>query len=52
MEGLAGSMSKGGSKDIGKMIGVMFMARTASHMSHLKTTSYAKHKALNAFTMH
>lgn len=27
----------------------MFMSRTYSHMAHLKTKSFAKHKALNEF---
>ena len=37
---------------IAKMIGIMFMSRTASHMSHLAVTgpgSYSAHKALNKF---
>ena len=34
---------------IAKMIGIMFMSRTYAHMAHLKTPSYAKHKALNSF---
>lgn len=34
---------------IAKLIGVLFMSRTAAHMSHLKTGSYSKHKALNSF---
>jgi DNA-binding ferritin-like protein len=35
--------------DIAKAIGIMFMSRTLSHMSHLQTKSYAEHKALNKF---
>jgi hypothetical protein len=35
--------------EIAKMIGILFMSRTYSHMCHLKTSSYSKHKALNAF---
>lgn len=31
------------------MVGTMFMSRTYSHMAHLKTASFAKHKALNEF---
>lgn len=37
---------------IAKMIGVLFMSRTAAHMAHLKVSgpgSYAAHKALNEF---
>jgi len=34
---------------LAKMIGIMFMSRTYSHMAHLKTASFAKHKALNEF---
>jgi DNA-binding ferritin-like protein len=37
------------SESIGKIIGVLFMSRTYSHMAHLKTGSYSKHKALNKF---
>jgi hypothetical protein len=36
-------------KNIAKLVGIMFMSRTYSHMAHLKTSSYAKHKALNGF---
>jgi hypothetical protein len=35
--------------EIAKMVGVLFMSRTYAHMAHLKTSSYSKHKALNAF---
>ena len=35
--------------NIAKLIGIMFMSRTYAHMAHLKTPSYAKHKALNGF---
>lgn len=34
---------------IAKIIGILFMSRTYSHMAHLKTSSYSKHKALNEF---
>lgn len=34
---------------IAKMIGIMFMSRTYAHMAHLKTSSFAAHKALNGF---
>lgn len=34
---------------IAKMISIMFMSRTFAHMAHLKTSSYAAHKALNEF---
>ena len=40
-------------KDIlAKIIGFLFMSRTAAHMSHLQVTgpaSFARHKALNEF---
>lgn len=50
MEGLAKGMGmKDGKGMIAEIIGVMFMSRTYSHMAHLKTPSYAKHKALNKF---
>ena len=49
-DGLARS---GGLKDcsgmIAKAIGIMFAGRTATHIMHLKTKSYAEHKALNEF---
>lgn len=32
-----------------QFVGLLFMARTLAHMEHLKTTSYAEHKALQAF---
>lgn len=35
--------------NVAKMIGIMFMSRTYAHMAHLKTSSYAKHVALNGF---
>ena len=34
---------------IAKMIGIMMMSRTYSHMAHLKKDSYAKHMALGGF---
>ena len=34
---------------IAKMIGILFYSRTYAHMAHLKTSSFAKHKALNEF---
>lgn len=36
-------------EDLGTIIGILFMSRTYSHIAHLKTGSYAKHKALNEF---
>ena len=36
-------------EDLGTIIGILFMSRTYSHIAHLKTGSYAKHKALNKF---
>ena len=47
-EGLAGKVSgmdKTG--DVAKFIGVLMMSRTYAHLAHLKTGSYAAHKALN-----
>ena len=47
-EGLAGKVS-GMDKtvDVAKFIGVLMMSRTYAHLAHLKTGSYAAHKALN-----
>lgn len=42
-------MDKNGGEVIAKMIGVLFMSRTASHMAHLFTPSYSKHMALAEF---
>lgn len=36
-------------EQIAKLIGILLMSRTASHLSHWKTSSYAKHKALHKF---
>jgi hypothetical protein len=33
----------------GKFIGTLFQSRDAMHIAHLQTTSYAEHKALNAY---
>lgn len=49
MAGLAQEKMKNCGPDIAKAIGIMFMSRTLSHMSHLQTKSYAEHKALNKF---
>ncbi len=49
MAGLAEKNMKNCGPDIAKAIGIMFMSRTASHMAHLKTKSYAEHVALNEF---
>lgn len=55
MEGLAKSgkdikgKGMGEAKAIAQVIGILFMSRTYAHMAHLKTASYAKHKALNEF---
>lgn len=32
-----------------KFIGLLFQSRDAMHLQHLATTSYAEHKALNAY---
>ena len=46
--GLANKVSGMDKKaDIAKFIGVLMMSRTAAHLMHLKTGSYAEHKALN-----
>ena len=48
--GLAGSVnSKDCAAMIAKAIGIMFAGRTATHIMHLKTKSFAEHKALNKF---
>lgn len=48
-----GLARSGGLKDcsgmIAKAIGIMFAGRTATHILHLKTKSFAEHKALNEF---
>lgn len=48
-----GLARSGGLKDcsgmIAKAIGIMFAGRTATHIMHLKTKSFAEHKALNEF---
>ena len=49
MAGLAENGMRDCSGDIAKAIGIMFLSRTMAHMAHLKTTSYAAHKALNEF---
>lgn len=50
MAGLADkTMEKSGKMKAAKVVGILFMSRTYSHMAHLKTPSYSKHKALNAF---
>jgi hypothetical protein len=36
-------------KIAGKFVGVLFLSRTVAHQLHLKTTSYAEHKALQEF---
>ena len=46
--GLASKVSGMDKKvEIAKFIGVLMMSRTAAHLMHLKTGSYAEHKALN-----
>lgn len=50
MEGLSQLGTKGSEKEsIQEIIGMMFASRTYSHIAHLKTGSFAKHKALNGF---
>lgn len=51
-EGLAkmsGKKTEMGAEAVAKIVGMLFMARTAAHMAHLQTASFAKHKALNEF---
>ena len=36
-------------ENLAKIIGIIFMSRTYAHQAHLKTESYAAHKALNDF---
>lgn len=48
--GLAkGASLKTGAAAIAEIVGITFMSRTYTHMAHLKTASFAKHKALNDF---
>lgn len=48
--GLSSMGTKGSEKaSLEEMIGIMFMSRTYTHMAHLKTGSFAAHKALNEF---
>lgn len=49
MAGLAKKDMKNCGPDIAKAVGILFMSRTYGHMAHLKTTSYAAHKALDEF---
>ena len=51
-KGLAKGMSresKSGGEMVAEIVAIMFMSRTYAHMAHLKTGSYAAHKALNEF---
>lgn len=48
-DGLAGKVKSSEMDAIAQIIGIMFMSRTYSHMAHLKTSSFAQHKALNGF---
>ena len=48
-EGLSSKGMMDCGPDIAKAVGILFMSRTAAHMAHLKTTSYATHKALDEF---
>lgn len=36
-------------KAASKLVGVLFVSRNVAHQMHLKTTSYAAHKALESF---
>ena len=41
--------SKSGGDMVAEIVAIMMMSRTYSHLAHLKTGSYAAHKALNEF---
>lgn len=41
--------SKSGGDMVAEIVAIMMMSRTYSHLAHLKTGSYAAHKALNKF---
>ena len=41
--------SKSGGDMVAEIVAIMMMSRTYSHLAHLKTSSYAKHKILNDF---
>ena len=48
--GLSSMGTKGSEKaSLEEIIGIMFMSRTYAHMAHLKTGSFAAHKALDGF---
>lgn len=50
IDGLAGAGNmKTGKEAVAELIGLLFMSRTYAHMAHLKTGSYAEHKALDDF---
>lgn len=49
MAGLAKTEVMDCGPDIAKAIGIMFMSRTYGHTMHLKSKSYAQHKALEEF---
>ena len=41
--------SKSSGDMVAEIVAIMMMSRTYSHLAHLKTSSYAKHKILNDF---
>jgi len=49
MAGLAENTTMDCGPDLAKATGIMFMSRTYAHMAHLKTNSFAAHKALDEF---
>lgn len=49
MAGLAENNTMDCGPDLAKATGIMFMSRTYAHMAHLKTNSFATHKALDEF---
>ena len=49
MAGLAETKIRNCGPDIAKAVGILFQSRTAAHISHLATSSYAAHKALDEF---
>ena len=48
-KGLASTKAMDCKTAVANIVGVMFMNRTIAHMAHLKTGSYAQHKALDEF---
>ena len=49
MTGLAKKKIGDGKEMAAEVVGILFMSRDYAHRAHLKTSSYAKHMALNEF---